>query len=98
MTAPYLLLDYAYAHEVALRDKVFLTQPVGGGQVVDYTWSQTMDQARRMAAHLKALDFEPGARIAILSKNCAHFFMAENQLLRYAATHGYGQIRMHFFA
>jgi long-chain acyl-CoA synthetase len=77
MTVSRLLLDYAYEHESALRDKVFLTQPIGGGQVKDYTWSQTMDQARRMAAHLKAQHFEPGARIAILSKNCAHFFMAE---------------------
>ncbi len=77
MNAPRLLLDYAYDHEVALRDKVFLTQPIGGGQVKDYTWAQTMDQARRMAAHLKAQNFEPGARIAILSKNCAHFFIAE---------------------
>ena len=77
MTAPHLLLDYAYDHEEALRDKVFLTQPIGGGRVLDYTWAQTMDQARRMAAHLKAQNFEPGARIAILSKNCAHFVMAE---------------------
>jgi long-subunit acyl-CoA synthetase (AMP-forming) len=36
-----------------------------------------MDQARRMATHLKSLGLEPGARIAILSKNCAHFFIAE---------------------
>jgi long-chain acyl-CoA synthetase len=30
-----------------------------------------------MAAYLQSRNFEPGARIAILSKNCAHFFMAE---------------------
>ena len=30
-----------------------------------------------MAAHLQSRGFEPGARIAILSKNCAHFIMAE---------------------
>ena len=30
-----------------------------------------------MAAHLKSCDFERGARIAMISKNCAHFFMAE---------------------
>ncbi len=30
-----------------------------------------------MAAHLQGRGFERGARIAILSKNCAHFFMAE---------------------
>jgi long-subunit acyl-CoA synthetase (AMP-forming) len=74
---PKLILDYVYDHEAKLADRVYLTQPTGGGQVVDYTWSQTMDQARRMAAHIKAQGLEPGARVAILSKNCAHFFMAE---------------------
>ena len=72
-----LILDYVYEHEAAHPDKIYLTQPVGGGKVVDYTWRQTLDQARRMAAYLKAQGFEPGARIAMLSKNCAHFFMAE---------------------
>jgi long-subunit acyl-CoA synthetase (AMP-forming) len=74
---PKLILDYVYDHEAKLADRVYLTQPTSGGQVVDYTWSQTMDQARRMAAHIKAQGLEPGARVAILSKNCAHFFMAE---------------------
>lgn len=77
MTKAKILLDYVYQHEAAQPDKVFLTQPTGNGAVVDYTWRQTMDQARRMATHLKAQGLEPGARIAILSKNCAHFFMAE---------------------
>ncbi|MBE2263291.1 MAG: AMP-binding protein [Burkholderiaceae bacterium] len=72
-----LILDYVYEHEAAQGDTVYLTQPIGRGQVVDYTWSQTLDQARRMAAHLQSLGFEPGARIAMLSKNCAHFIMAE---------------------
>jgi len=77
MAATKTLVDYAQEHEKALASQVFLTQPIGGGQVTDYTWQQVMDQSRRMAAHLKAQNFEPGARIAILSKNCAHFFMAE---------------------
>jgi long-subunit acyl-CoA synthetase (AMP-forming) len=72
-----LILDHVYEHEVARAAQIYLTQPVGGGQVVDYTWAQVMDQARRMAAHLQGRGFEPGARIAILSKNCAHFFIAE---------------------
>ncbi len=72
-----LILDHALEHAAAHPDKVYLTQPVGGGQVTDYTWAQTLDQSRRMAAHLQSRGFEPGARIAILSKNCAHFFMAE---------------------
>jgi long-subunit acyl-CoA synthetase (AMP-forming) len=77
MAADKLILDYVYAHEVALSNKIFLSQPVGSGQVQDYSWAQVMDQARRMATHIKSLDLEPGARIAILSKNCAHFVIAE---------------------
>ena len=73
----HLLLDYVYDHEASRTNEVYLTQPIGNDQVIDYTWGQTLDQARRMATHLKSLNFEPGARIAILSKNCAHFFMAE---------------------
>ncbi|MBI2750066.1 MAG: AMP-binding protein [Burkholderiales bacterium] len=72
-----LILDYVYDHEAKLADRVYMTQPIGGGQVVDYTWRQTLDQSRRMAAHLKSLKLEPGSRVALLSKNCAHFFMAE---------------------
>ena len=77
MSQPKLMLDYIYDHERAHPDAVYLTQPIGGGQVVDYTWAQTLDQARRMAAHLQSRGMEPGARIAILSKNSAHFIIAE---------------------
>jgi long-subunit acyl-CoA synthetase (AMP-forming) len=72
-----LILDYVYAHESARSSQVFMSQPIGAGRVTDYTWAQTMDQARRMANHLMAQGFAPGARVAILSKNCAHFVMAE---------------------
>ena len=72
-----LVLDYVFANEKAHANSLFLTQPLGGDRVAEYTWAQAMDQARRMAAHLKAQGLEPGARIAILSKNCAHFLMAE---------------------
>jgi long-chain acyl-CoA synthetase len=74
---PATILDYVYDHEAAHPGKVFLTQPIGGGRVVDYTWGQMMDQARRMAAHLRSFGFEPGARIAMLAKNSAHFFMVD---------------------
>lgn len=77
MSTSRLILDYVFDHEAAQPDKVYLTQPYDGGKVIDYTWAETLDQARRMAAHLQTLGFERGARIAMLSKNCAHFFMAE---------------------
>lgn len=72
-----LMLDYVLEHEEKLRDRVYMTQPIGNGEVVDYTWGQVVDQSRRMGAHLQGLGYPRGARIAILSKNCAHFIMAE---------------------
>lgn len=72
-----LIIDHIYDHEAAHADQVFLTQPAGEGTVVDYTWGQMMEQSRRMAAHLLSLGLEPGARIALLAKNSAHFVMTE---------------------
>ena len=77
MAADKLILDYIQEHETNLKDTVFLTQPLGGGKVVDYTWGETVDQARRMAAHLQGRGLGTGSHIAILSKNCAHFMIAE---------------------
>ncbi|RQO56031.1 AMP-binding acetyl-CoA synthetase [Paucibacter sp. KBW04] len=72
-----LILDYIYQHEAQRPQQIYLTQPLGGGAVQDYSWSRCLDEARRMAAHLQSLQLPPGARIAILSKNCAHFILAE---------------------
>lgn len=77
MTQNRLMLDYVLDHEEKMRDRVCMTQPVGNNQVVDYTWGQVVDQSRRIAAHLQSHGFPRGARVAILSKNCAHFIMAE---------------------
>ncbi|MBL8288514.1 MAG: AMP-binding protein [Rubrivivax sp.] len=72
-----LILDHVLDHEANRAGQVFFTQPTGGGNVVDYTWGQVVGEARRMAAHLQSLGLPRGARVAILSKNCAHFIMAE---------------------
>lgn len=72
-----LILDHVFEHAEKTPDRIYLTQPVGGGKVVDYTWAEVVDQSRRMAAYLRDRGFEPGARIAMLSKNCAHFIMGE---------------------
>jgi long-chain acyl-CoA synthetase len=77
MSATPLILDHVFDHEAKLANRVYLTQPQGQGRVIDYTWAQVLDQSRRMAAHLQSHGFPRGARIAILSKNSAHFIMAE---------------------
>jgi long-chain acyl-CoA synthetase len=72
-----LALQRLYHWEKTTPDRVALTQPLGGGAVRDYTWRQVLDETRRMAAHLQTLGLEPGARIAILAKNTAHWLMSD---------------------
>ena len=72
-----LALQRLFHLEKTAPDRVAMTQPTGGGQVRDYTWRQVMDEVRRMAAHLKSLNLEPGARIALLAKNSAHWMMSD---------------------
>ncbi len=70
-------LDRAYHWEKTAPDRVYMTQPIGGGRVQTFTWRQTLDEARRMAAYLGTLGFPPGSSIAILAKNSAHFILAD---------------------
>ena len=71
------LLDAVYEWEANFPDRVYMTQPVGNGNVTDYTWAETMSEARRMAAHLRSLALPTNSHIALLSKNCAHFVMCD---------------------
>ncbi len=72
-----LALQSLYRWERERAERVFLTQPLAGGTVREWTWGQTADQVRRMATYLKAQDWEPGTPIAILSRNCAWWIMAD---------------------
>jgi len=72
-----LALQRLYRWEREAPERVVLTQPQGGGVVRDFTWGQIVREARRMAAHLQSLGLPPGSRIALLSKNCAHWLIAD---------------------
>ena len=72
-----LPLSRFYRWERERAERIFLTQPVGGGKVRDWSWRQVGTEVRRMAAYLKAQDWEPGSRVAILSRNCAWWIMAD---------------------
>lgn len=72
-----LILEHVYDHERDHPDRIFLTQPYGGGKTIDYTWGQVVDQARRMAAHLRERGVGDGAHVGVLAKNSAHFFITE---------------------
>lgn len=72
-----LLLQRAFRWEKELRDRVWMVQPMGHGKVEEYTWGRALDETRRMASYLASLSLPRGSKIAILSKNCAHFIMSE---------------------
>jgi long-chain acyl-CoA synthetase len=72
-----LALQRLYRWERTAPDRVALTQPMGGGELRDFTWRQLMDQSRRMATYLQAQGFPAGSKIAILSKNTAWWLMAD---------------------
>jgi len=62
-------------------EAVYLTQPYPGGKVVDYSWREVADQARRMAAYLVSLNLPKGSCIGLLGRNSAHWIMADIAIL-----------------
>ena len=72
-----LPLQRLWRWETERAGEIYLTQPLGGGAVRDFTWADAVEQARRMATHLQSFGWEPGTRVAILSKNCAWWLLAD---------------------
>ena len=72
-----LALQRLYHWESTAPERIAFTQPMGGGVVRDHTWAEVVGQARRMAAHLKAQGIQPGDRVALISKNTAHWMMSD---------------------
>jgi len=71
------ILDTIQDHEERMPDRLWLTQPVGGGVVETYTFASALLEARKMATYLEGLGLPPKSNIALVSKNCAHWFMAD---------------------
>lgn len=62
--------------EKEIPDKLFLRQPVKG-EWKTWTYKQAGDEIRRIAAGIQSTGIPPKSNIAILSKNCAHWVMAD---------------------
>lgn len=69
-------LDMFYHWERTSPDKYYLRQPVNDVWQT-WTWKQTGDEVRKMAAALKAMNLTPNSNIAMISKNCAHWIMCD---------------------
>ncbi|MCX4221556.1 AMP-binding protein [Pseudomonas sp. MCal1] len=72
-----LPLDVFYEREARHPRQRFLVQPIGGGQVEILTWADVGYQARCAAHWLRSRELPPGSHIALISKNCAHWIIAD---------------------
>lgn len=70
-------LDTAARH----AGDVAMVQPMGGGVVREYTWSEVEQEARKMASYLRSLGFPQGANVGLISKNCAEWIIADLAIL-----------------
>lgn len=61
-------------------DEVYLRQPING-QYVDFTWREVQQKVQQVAGALRHLGLEPGDKIAVLSKNCAEWFITDLALM-----------------
>ena len=78
MSAAFRLpLDGFYEREARHPRQRFLVQPIGGGQVETLTWADVGHQARCAAHWLRARELPQGSHIALISKNCAHWIIAD---------------------
>lgn len=62
--------------EKEIPNQIFLRQPISG-QWRTWTYKQAGDEIRRIAAGIQASGLPEKSNIAILSKNCAHWPMAD---------------------
>ncbi len=76
MTALKPFLSYFYEWEKTTPNEVYLRQPFGDTWE-EYTWAETGQMARRLAAGLRSLGLPAGAHIGIVSKNCREWIIAD---------------------
>ncbi|NVK86145.1 MAG: AMP-binding protein [Cytophagia bacterium] len=57
-------------------NQVFLRQPINR-TFIEYTYLNVDEEIRKVVTGLKKLGVQPGDHVAILSKNCAHWIMAD---------------------
>ena len=72
-----LPLQLFFEREARHPRQAYLVQPVGGGEVQTLTWGDVGQQARCAAHWLRARELPQGSHIALISKNCAHWIIAD---------------------
>ncbi|CAN5541854.1 AMP-binding protein [soil metagenome] len=69
-------LEKFYLWERTTPDSLFLRQPIDG-RWREYSYRDAGREIRSLSAALQAMNLPNGSNIAILSKNCAHWIMAD---------------------
>ena len=62
--------------EKEIPQQLFLRQPING-QWKTWTYQEAGDEIRRIASGLKSFNLPENSHVALLSKNCAHWIMAD---------------------
>ena len=69
-------LEMLYKWEQEKTHDIYLSQPIDGIWH-NWTWKEVGIEVRKMANYLKSLDLPQKSKIALLSKNCAHWMMTD---------------------
>ena len=73
-------LEMLYKWEQEKANEIYLSQPIDGVWH-NWTWAETGQEVRKMAAYLKSLDLTANSKIGLLSKNCAHWIMTDFSIM-----------------
>jgi len=63
-----------------LGNKTYLRQPING-QYKDFSWVEVQQKMQQIAGALRHLGLKPGDKVAVLSKNCAEWFITDLALM-----------------
>ena len=69
-------LDNFYKWEKNKPTKEFLIQPINGNYN-QYSWERVGQEARQICSYINSLNLAKKSKIAIISKNCAHWIIAD---------------------
>ncbi|MBO97812.1 MAG: hypothetical protein CMD34_02860 [Flavobacteriales bacterium] len=73
-------LEMMYKWEVEKANEIYLSQPING-KSHEWTWKEFSLEVRKMASYLKSLNLPINSKIGLLSKNCAHWMMADMAIM-----------------
>ncbi|HMQ08115.1 MAG TPA: AMP-binding protein [Saprospiraceae bacterium] len=70
------ILRYFLEWESKFPNKILFNQPVDG-KYITWTFHEAGNEIRRIVSGIQSLGLKPGDHVALLSKNCAHWIMAD---------------------